>query len=70
MKNCPYIKSKREFVRNRRKSLKIAKKAVDDLSRGCAINAIYGKRTNQMMSAITNINDAIRCIDEITKKIA
>ncbi len=69
MKNYKHIKSKREFVRSRRKYLKLAKKAIADIRCGCAIKDIYGKYTNAMMSAVTDIRDGLRRIDEITKKL-
>jgi len=70
MKNCPHIKTKRGFIRDRRKSIKPAKKSIQDLRRGCAITAVYGKDTRRMMAAVTNMNDSLRIIDEITKKLA
>jgi hypothetical protein len=70
MKDYPHIKTKRGFVRERRKALKSIKKMLFGVRTGCAITAIYGKDTKAMMSAVTDLNDAIRRIDEITKKLA
>ena len=70
MKNYPHIKSKRDFIRERRKSLKVSKKAIDDICCGCAIKDIYGYHVKAMMSAVTDVRDGLRRIDEITKELA
>ena len=70
MRNCPHIKTKREFIRERRRALKPAKKAIQHLRMGCAIGAVYGEDTLKMMKAVTSMNDSLRIIDEITKKLA
>ena len=70
MKNYPEIKSKREFVRARRRDLKRLKKASWDIRSGCAITDIYGEQTQAMYSAVDDISVAINCIDEITKRLA
>ncbi len=69
MKKYPHIKSKRGFVRERRKALTIIKKQLRDLERGCAIVEIYGDDRDLMMTAINNLHEAIRVIDRITKKL-
>lgn len=70
MKNHPHIKSKRDFVRERRKHLKIIKRHIDGIRCGCAMPEIYGEDVRAMLSAVTDMNDAIRRIDEITKRLA
>lgn len=70
MKDYPHIKSKRWFVRERRKELKVANKALDDLRRGCAMNIIYGEDTRNMTSAVHKTQCALKEIDEITKRLA
>lgn len=70
MKGFPHIKSKRWFVRERRKHLKVIKRHIDGVRSGCAMPEIYGKNVRAMLSAVTDMNDAIRRIDEITKRLA
>lgn len=69
MKNHPHIKSKRWFVREKRKELKVAKKALDGLRSGCAMDIIYGKDTRSMTSAVHKARSALKEIDEITKRL-
>ncbi len=69
MKNYLYIKSKREFIRERRKALKPLKKLIWDLRSGCAMPVIYGEHTLDMQDAIHRMEKAFKVIDEITKKL-
>ena len=70
MKNYPHIKSKRGFVRERRKHVKALKKAIWGVRCGCAIRAIYGDDTTEMLKAVNMLNMAFNTVDSITKKLA
>ena len=61
---------KRQFVRDRRKDLKLAKRGIYGVQRGCAMNSVYGDYTNPMEMAVCDAKDALGRIDEITKRIA
>ncbi len=70
MKNWPHIKSKRGFVRERRKDVKVLKKAIYGVRRGCAIRDIYGDDTTDLLKAVKALDEHFETINSITKKHA
>jgi len=62
--------NKRDFVRSRRKGLKLLKEGLSDVRFGSAITKIYGADTDVIGAALYDIAKAVRTIDAITKEIA
>lgn len=69
MKSYPHVKqTRREFIRERRKTLKLAKKAYDVLESGCALWHIFDG-TQKFQNAVRKMKEAIKVMDEITKPL-
>ena len=68
MRGYEHIKcTRREFIRDKRRSLKKAKKACGELRTGCLCRGIYG--TDGVYYALKQIDAAIEIIDNITRPL-
>ena len=66
MRNGPYIKeTKREFIREKRRNIKEARKAFGKLRSGCAITAVFG--SPDFRDAVYEMEAALQKMDNITK---
>ena len=69
MRNCPYIpETRREFIREKRRHIKVAKKALSELRSGCAIRAAFGG--DEFGKAVNQMEESIDKMDEITKPLS
>ena len=70
MKSYPFVEgTRREFIRDKRKSLKVAKKAVQELRYGCAMRKMFDG-TFAFRDAVHRMDSAIETMDKITKPLA
>jgi len=70
MRNCPYIpETRREFIRQKRREIRIARKANDDLQSGCAIEAAFDG-TRRFQAAVRAVDAALDVMDRVTKPLA
>ena len=69
MKGYPHIKmTKREFVRQKRRELKKAKKAISELHSGATITTIYGNL--DFCKALHRVDAELETLDKITKRLS
>ncbi len=60
---------RREFIREKRRSLKKAKKILDELRMGCALRDLFDG-TGSFCDAVYSMQYAIEKMDKITKPLA
>ena len=63
------LMGRREFIRDKRRALKIAKKALSELRFGCAVNKLFDG-TGDFYDAVYRMQAAIENMDRITKPLA
>ncbi len=69
MKAHPHIKgTKRDFIRQKRRQIKVAKKACEELYFGCAMRTMFDG-TLDFYDAVCRIESAFREMDRITKPL-
>ena len=61
--------TRREFIREKRRQIKRAKKASNDLRIGCALNGLFDG-TSSFRDAVYDIHEALDKIDKITKPLS
>ncbi len=67
MKAYPWIEeTRREFIREKRRQIKLAKKIADELTMGCSLQKIYDG-TGNFEKAVYRMKEALKEMDGITK---
>jgi hypothetical protein len=61
--------TRREFIREKRRQLKIARAACRGLHLGCALDDLFDG-TSSYMDAVNDLRKALNKIDEITKPLS
>lgn len=70
MRNFPWLPTRREFMRARRRDIRVARKAVNTLRLGCACKGIYGPQWRNFHKAVQGMEKALDEMDRITKPLA
>jgi len=69
MKDYPYIpETRREFIRDKRRSIKKCRKVVDELHTGCALVKVFGG--TEFHKAVNQMRSALQIMDDITKPLS
>ncbi len=61
------MKNKREFIREKRREIKMARKVYEELLMGCMMNR-YFDGTNTFAQAVMKMGDALELMDAIMKE--
>jgi len=66
---APFVKeTRRKFIREKRRQIRIARKALGELKGGCAINEAFDGTTG-FFKAVYQMKAALDKMDEITKPL-
>ncbi len=70
MRHLPWLPTHREFIRARRRDIRVAKRSLSKLRLGCACEDIYRDEWRNFYKAINMMGKALEEMDRITKPFA